>query len=65
MFFAAREAVRREFRERGRQEGLKAGQKTERERIRRRFAEQGIVLTPEMSQILDDDITQNGSQSRS
>ena len=51
MFFAAREAVRRESRERGRREGLaegrKAGQKAERERIQRVLAQRGVPLTPE------------------
>ena len=65
LYFAAREAVRKEFREKGRQEGrqeglkeghqagLKEGQATERERIRQELAEMGVALTPEIAKVLD------------
>ena len=45
VFFAAREAVRRESREKGRQE--------ERERIRKELAKQGIAISPELAKILN------------
>jgi len=45
VFFAAREAVRREAREKGRQE--------ERERIRKELAKQGIAISPELAKILN------------
>ena len=48
LYFAAREAVRKEFREKGRQEG----QKAERERIKRVLSERGVPLTPEQVEIL-------------
>ena len=45
VFFAAREAVRREAREKGRQE--------ERERIRKELAKQGVAISPELAKILN------------
>ena len=45
VFFAAREAVRRESREKGRQE--------ERERIRKELAKQGVAISPELAKILN------------
>ena len=62
MFFAAKEAAerkarerRRQARERGRQEGIKAGRRTERERINAALEQQGIELTPELARILAGD----------
>ena len=52
VFFAAREAVHSHFLERGRQEGLKAGRKAERERIEKALAKRGVPLTPEQIEIL-------------
>ena len=49
LFFAAREAVRRDSREKGRQEG----RQEERERIKRELAARGMPLTPEQAKILD------------
>ena len=53
VFFAAREAVRRESREKGRQEGLQEGRQGERERIRKELAKQGIIIGPELAKILN------------
>ena len=59
VFFAAREAVRRESREKGRQEGiregLQEGRQEERERIRKELAKQGITIGPELAKILNRD----------
>ena len=44
VFFAAKEAVERRAKEKGRQEGRQA----ERERISRVLAEEGVTLTPEV-----------------
>ena len=59
VFFAAREAVRRESREKGRQEGiregLQEGRQEERERIRKELAKQGIAISPELAKILNRD----------
>lgn len=56
LYFAAREAVRKEFQERGRrmgvEEGRQEGQKAERERIKRVLAESGVPLTPAQVAIL-------------
>lgn len=66
MFFAAKEAAERKARERrrqdqerrrqdrelGRQEGIKAGQRTERERISAALEQHGVQLTPELASIL-------------
>ncbi|MXZ92585.1 MAG: hypothetical protein F4W95_10305 [Chloroflexi bacterium] len=52
LYFAAREAVRKEFREKGRQEGLAEGRKAERERIQRLLAQRGVPLTSELAEIL-------------
>ena len=49
MFFAAREAVRRESREKGRQEGIEE----ERARIIKVLAEHGITPPPEVADILN------------
>ena len=57
VFFAAREAVRRESREKGRQEGiregLQEGRQEERERIRKELAKQGVTISPELAKILN------------
>ena len=63
VFFAAREAVRRESREKGRQEGLqegireglREGRQEERERIRKELAKQGVAISPELAKILNGD----------
>ena len=59
VFFAAREAVRRESREKGRQEGiregLQEGRQEERERIRKELAKQGVTISPELAKILNSD----------
>ena len=55
VFFAAREAVRRESREKGRQEGIKEGRQEERERIRKELAKQDITIGPELAKILNGD----------
>ena len=67
VFFAAREAVRRESREKGRQEGiqegrqegiregLQEGRQEERERIRKELAKQGVAIGPELAKILNSD----------
>ena len=55
VFFAAREAVRRESREKGRREGLQEGRQEERERIRKELAKQGVTISPELAKILDSD----------
>ena len=71
VFFAAREAVRREAREKGRQEGireglqegrqegiregLQEGRQEERERIRKELAKQGVAISPELAKILNSD----------
>ena len=65
VFFAAREAVRREAREKGRREGLQEGRQEgireglqegrqeERERIRKELAKQGVAIGPELAKILN------------
>ena len=55
VFFAAREAVRREAREKGRREGLQEGRQEERERIRKELAKQGVTISPELAKILNGD----------
>ena len=67
VFFAAREAVRREAREKGRREGLQEGRQEgireglqegrqeERERIRKELAKQGVAISPELAKILNGD----------
>ncbi len=69
MFFAAKEAAERKARERrrqerererqtherGRREGIKAGRRTERERISAALEQQGVQLTPELARILSGD----------
>ena len=67
VFFAAREAVRREAREKGRREGLQEGRQEgrreglqegrqeERERIRKELAKQGVTIGPELAKILNSD----------
>ena len=59
VFFAAREAVRRESREKGRQEGIQEGRQEgrqeERERIRKELAKQGVAISPELAKILNSD----------
>ena len=69
VFFAAREAVRREAQEgekgrreglqEGRQEGiregLQEGRQEERERIRKELAKQGVTIGPELAKILNGD----------
>ena len=59
VFFAAREAVRRESREKGRQEGIREGiqegRQEERERIRKELAKQGVAISPELAKILNGD----------
>lgn len=56
MLFAAKEAVERKSRERGRregiEEGLEAGRRNERERIAHVLREQGIEITPELAKTL-------------
>ena len=51
MFFAAKEAVERKARERGRREG----RRDERERIAQVLQEQGVELSPELAKILTGD----------
>ena len=53
VFFAAREAVRRESREKGRQEGREEGREEERERIIKVLAKHGITPPPEVTDILN------------
>lgn len=69
MFFAAKQAAERKARERerrerererqtherGRQEGIKAGRRTERERISAALEQHGVQLTPELAKILAGD----------
>lgn len=63
MFFAAKEAVERKARERGRNEGIqqglrediRAGQRTERERISAALEQHGVRLTPDIAKILAGD----------
>ncbi len=64
MFFAAKESVERKAMELGRQEGLRRarwevgyreGVLAERARIKKELAELGVVLTPEIAQVLDDE----------
>ena len=52
VFFAAREAVRRESREKGRQEGIDEGREKERARIIKVLAEHGVTLPPEVANIV-------------
>ena len=66
MFFAAKQAAERKARERrrqerererqtherGRREGIKAGRRTERERISAALEQQGVELTPELASVL-------------
>ncbi len=64
MFFAAKQAAERKARERrrqererrtherGRREDIKAGRRTERERISAALEQQGVGLTPELASIL-------------
>ena len=62
MFFAAKQAAERKARERerqtlerGRQEGIKAGRQSERERINAALEQHGVQLTPELTKILAED----------
>ena len=48
MFFAAKEAVERRAKKKGRQEGIREGKQAERERINKVLAEAGVPLTPEL-----------------
>lgn len=50
VFFAAKEAVERRAKAKGRQEGIKEGKQAERERINKVLAETeaGVPLTPEL-----------------
>ena len=61
MFFAAREAVEKKARVRGRREGIEegicTGRRAERERITRMLEENGVVLPPELARILAGDET--------
>ena len=50
MWFAAKEAVEKKAREKGRQE--------ERKRIEQAFERQGITITPEMARILEGELEQ-------
>ena len=59
LFFAAREAVERKARERGRREGRQA----ERERIARILEAHGASLSPELVKNLTDDSGQSGPRS--
>ena len=52
VFFAAREAVRRESREKGRQEGIDEGRQEERARIIKVLSEHGVTLPPEVANIV-------------
>ena len=66
MFFAAKQTAERKARERrrqerererqthegGRREGIKAGSRTERERISAALEQQGVELTPQLAGIL-------------
>ena len=49
MFFAAREAVERKARERGRQEGRREGIEAERARIVRILEAHGASISPELA----------------
>ena len=51
MFFAAKEAVERKARERGRREG----RRDERDRIAQALQEQGVELSPELARVLAGD----------
>ncbi len=48
VFFAAKEAVERRAKAKGRQEGMEEGVQAERERINKVLAEAGVTLTPEL-----------------
>jgi hypothetical protein len=48
MFFAAKEAIEKKARERGRKEG----RREERERIGKALEQQGVPLTPELVRVL-------------
>lgn len=48
LFFAAKEAVERKARERGRREGIEAGRQAERERIIKILEAHGASLSPEL-----------------
>lgn len=48
VFFAAKEAVERRAKAKGRQEGREEGVQAERERINKVLAEAGVPLTPEL-----------------
>ena len=52
VFFAAKEAVERRAKEKGRQEGIQAGRQAERDRIGKVLAEAGVTLTPELTRKL-------------
>ena len=52
LFFAAKEAVERKARERGRREGIEAGRRAERERINKMLEEYGVPLSSELAQRL-------------
>ena len=47
--FAAKEAVERKARERGRREGIAAGRRAERERINKMLEEYGVPLSSELA----------------
>ncbi len=55
LFFAAKEAVERKARERGRREGIEVGRRAERERISKMLEEYGVPLSPELAQRLAGD----------
>ena len=55
LFFAAKEAVERKARERGRREGIREGVEIERERIARILESRGISISPELVKDLTDD----------
>ena len=55
LFFAAKEAVERKARERGRREGIEAGRQAERDRINNALERQGLSLPPEIAKILSGD----------
>ena len=56
MFFAAKEAVEKKARQRGRVEGLEAGRQEERERIATLLKDHGVTLSPEVL----DQLNRNG-----
>ncbi len=55
LFFAAKEAVERKARERGRREGVEAGRQAERKRIIRILETHGASLSPELVKDLTGD----------